>query len=145
VDLLSGKFLPDEVCQSFTSVKQTYIIGALNRAAFRRSLLASDIKFEEDRGFLDSQFIVTATPHQYSLISVYIRRRAYEMEFSFFTFKVPNKLSEIFYSQALAFVNQENITISRGWLNSKYEIWIHPTMSIKLSNYLMEIKSSHRK
>lgn len=41
--------------------RESFIVGALVRGAFRRLLRREAIAFVEDKGFINSQFVVTAS------------------------------------------------------------------------------------
>ena len=42
----------------------TFVVGAFHRRQFRRSLMIHRLKFTEDKGFLDSLFVVHGTYRQ---------------------------------------------------------------------------------
>lgn len=44
--------------------EMTVYAGAFVRRDFRRMLLRKGIRFEEEKGLIDSQFIISATPEQ---------------------------------------------------------------------------------
>jgi hypothetical protein len=44
------------------TVSAPFTVGALLRRSFRRELIASGLTFTEDKGLLDSLFVVKATP-----------------------------------------------------------------------------------
>jgi hypothetical protein len=50
------------------------VVGLLLRRAFRRMLRAAMISFTEEKGFTDSQFIITCSPRTRAVIMDHIER-----------------------------------------------------------------------
>lgn len=108
-------------------IQRTYIIGALDRRVFRRSLESAGIAYLEDKGFLDSQYVVTATERQHQLIQKWIRDQNHKSEFEFFTFKVKNggEANE-FEALAVSFPGVE-VDKNKGWFKTKFTVCCHPS------------------
>jgi len=53
-------------------MKQSYLMGALNRGMFRRLLFQWGLHYTEDRGWLDSAFWVTGTEEEIESLSTII-------------------------------------------------------------------------
>jgi hypothetical protein len=132
---LSGRFFPDQVYQSAASVmRQTYRIGALNRTSFRRSLQAAGISYTEDKGFLDSQFVVDANTAQHQVIVNYINKNNYRAEFTYFTFKVKNGGEANEFEAYVKMFPDAEMTKKKGWFKTTFDIYCHPTKAKLFQN-----------
>lgn len=114
-------------------IQRTYIIGALNRRGFRRSLESAGLAYAEDKGLLDSQFVVTAPINYHLMIQKYIKDQQYKSEFEFYTFKVKNggEANE-FEALATSFPNTD-VEKSKGWFKTKFTVYCHPSTAKVLS------------
>jgi hypothetical protein len=54
-------------------VRSTFTVGLLLRGEFRRYLLRRDIEFTEDKGWLDSFFVVHSTREEYQILREMVR------------------------------------------------------------------------
>lgn len=104
------------------------MIGGLNRTAFRRSLLAAGVSYEEDKALLDSQFVVDATEGQHRIICQYIDQVNYYAEYSHFYFKVKND-SAAEFTAYLDMFPEASYTKKKGWFKTKYDVCCHPKLA----------------
>lgn len=114
-------------------IQQTYIIGALNRRGFRRSLESAGLAYAEDRGFLDSQFVVTASVNHHRMIQKYIKEQQYRSEFEFFTYKVKNGGEANEFEALAASFPDADVEKSKGWFKTKFTVYCHPDTAKVLS------------
>lgn len=93
---------------------------------FRRSIEAAGLTYLEDRGFLDSQFVVTGSERHHYIIQKWIRDQNYKSDFEFFTYKVKNggEANE-FESLAVSFPDAE-VAKTKGWFKTKFTVYCHP-------------------
>jgi len=54
--------------------KGVYTMGALIRGSFRRACMQLDLKYEEDKGFLDSGFVVEGDFERVKLLDEWLRK-----------------------------------------------------------------------
>jgi len=120
-------------------VKQVYTIGGLNRGSFRRSLQAYSIHYVEDKGLLDSQFVVDATPAQHQAIMDHIDQINYQAEFSFFTFKIKNGGEANEFEAYVEMFPEAKMTKKKGWFKTTFDIFCHPTNAKHFQNMASEL------
>lgn len=52
----------------------TFVVGALNRRAFRRMAMSKGLSFSEDRGWLDSFFVVRGNGFRLNELQQWVQR-----------------------------------------------------------------------
>lgn len=107
-------------------MKQTYTIGALGRSAFRRALHSGNLSYVEDKGFLDSQFVVEATPRQHQILMEWINDMNYKSEYTFFDFKIKNGGTANEYAAYLDMFPEATYTRKKGWFKTTFTVHCHP-------------------
>lgn len=107
-------------------MNKTYVIGALGRSQFRRSLQAGGVSYVEDKGILDSQFVVDATPEQHRIIIKWINTQNYRSEFTYFTFKVKNSAAAEYADYLSKFSDAEVTSMKKGWFKTRFDVYCHP-------------------
>jgi hypothetical protein len=113
-------------------ITRCYIIGALNRRNYRREFQRANIQFVEERGILDSQFMVTAPLVQHVKIQRVMKKHQRECEFTVGTYHIRNKNSE-WFDQYTARLPELSVTKKRGWFNTRYDIYAHPETHLLIS------------
>lgn len=110
-------------------MRKTYVIGGLNRSAFRRSLQAANIQYVEDKTLLDSQFVVTATESQHRIICQYIDQVNYQADLSYFDFRVKNDGAAEFAAYLDMFAPEATYEKKKGWFKTRFSVCCHPKLA----------------
>lgn len=112
----------------------------LFRRNFRRQLEAANISYTEEKGFLDSQFIVEASAWQIDQIVDQIRKFEYRAAFEDYTFKVK-------YSQADELEKYIRLNMGSGGTMDRrpglfravFDVRCHPTTSKAIQDHCEEL------
>ncbi len=112
-------------------------MGMLTRRSFRRMLVANNVPFTEDAAWLDSQFVVDASPDIIAAITRKVNEIRYQSEFEEYTYAIKHKHTaefkehiELFYSSSVSV-----ITSNRGWFSTRFTVICHPSANKNFQEY----------
>lgn len=109
--------------------RKAYTIGALNRTDFRRVLQGAGISFLEDKGLLDSQFVVEASPDQHRVLIRAINEHNYRAEYSYYSYKFWNGGTANEFEAYLTMFPEAEVTKHKGWFKTTFDVHCHPKLA----------------
>ncbi len=98
----------------------------------------SGVDYVEDKGWLDSQFTISASPEVHKNIAEYLNKIKFQLEYDFFNYKVKNGKDANDFLNYVNGVIDSNclVEVKKGWFKTKVEIFCHPTTAAKFDNWL---------